>query len=68
MTVQNESAYTEQNPSRWQKLMTQLATFEQAMTYNPHEHTDANVSHLWRKVGILETRVNELEGRDQQVA
>ncbi len=68
MIIQNETAFAEQNPSRWQKMLGRLAIFEQAMTYNPHEHTDANVSHLWRKVGILETRVNELEGRDQRVA
>ena len=68
MIVQNETVFAEQNASRWQKLMARLATFEQSMNYNPHEHTDANVSHLWRKVSILETRVNELEGRDQRVA
>ncbi len=61
MTVQSETAFAEQNPSRWQKLMTRLAAFEQAMTYDPHEHTDAIVSHLWHKVEKLETRVNELE-------
>lgn len=68
MTGQNETAFAEQNPSRWQKLMARLADFEQAMTYDPHDHTDATVSHLWHKVEKLETRLNELEGRDQRVA
>ncbi len=68
MTVQNETAFSEQNPSRWQEMLARLATFEQAMTYNPHERTDAIVSHLWHEVEKLETRVNELERQDQRVA
>ncbi len=68
MTVQTETAFVKQNPSRWQKLMARRATFEPAMTYHPHEHTDANVGHLWHKVEKLETRVNELEGRDPRIA
>ena len=62
MTVQNETVFSGQGRSRWQKLMARLAAFEQAMTYNPHEHTYANVSHLWLKVEKLEAKVNELEG------
>ncbi len=68
MTTQNETAFTVQNPLRWHKLMARLATFEQSMTFNAHEHINANVNHLWHKIEILESRVNELEGRDQQVA
>ena len=68
MTVQIKTAFAEQNPSRWQKTLARLAAFEQAMAYDLHEHTDAIVSHLWHKVEKLETRVNELEGRDQRIA
>ncbi len=68
MIVKNETAFAQQNPSRWHRLMARLATFEQAKTFNPHERTDANVNHLWHKVEILETRVNELAGRDQKIA
>ena len=57
MTVQSETAFAEQNPSRWQKMLARLATFEQAMTYDPHEHTDAIVSHLRHKVEKLSTPV-----------
>lgn len=41
---------------------------EQAMSSDPQEHRDAIVKHLWEKVAQLETRVNELEGRNQHVA
>ncbi len=68
MAVRNEIAFAERNPSRWHRLMTRLATFEQATTFNPHDLTDANDSHLWHKVEKLETRVNELEGRDPRIA
>ena len=62
MTVQNETVFAQQSRSRWQQLMARLAAFEQAMTYNPHEHTYANISRIWLKVEKLETRVNDLEG------
>ena len=68
MTVQNETAFAEQNPSRWQKMLGRLAIFEQAMTYSPHEYTDAIVSQLWHKIEKLETRVNELGRQDERVA
>ncbi len=68
MTVRNETSFAEQSPPRWKKLMARLADFEQAMTYHPHEHANANVSHLWHKIEKLETRVRELEGRDRRVA
>ena len=43
MTGQIESAIAEQNPSRWQKLLAWLTAFEQAMAYDPQEHTDATI-------------------------
>ncbi len=62
MTVQNETVFAWQSRSRWQKQMARLAAFEQVMTYNPHVHINANVSHLWLKIEKLEAKVNELEG------
>jgi 3-oxoacyl-[acyl-carrier-protein] synthase-3 len=40
--------------------MASLSAFERAMSYDPHEHTDAIVRHLRQKVEKLETRVKEL--------
>ena len=31
MIIQNETAFAEQNPSRWQKILGRLAIFEQSM-------------------------------------
>ena len=41
---------------------------DQAMSYDPQEHRDVIAKTLWDKVAQLETRVNELEGRNQHVA
>ncbi len=66
MTVQIEIPNAEENTSRWQKLLASLTTLEQAMSYDPLEHRDAIVKHLWQKVEKLETRVIELEGHNQR--
>ena len=38
------------------------------MSYDPHEHRDVIARTLWDKVAQLESRVNDLEGREQRVA
>ena len=68
MTGQIESAITEQNPSRWQKLLAWLTAFEQAMDYDPQEHTDATIRQLGEEVARLEARVIELEERNERTA
>ena len=68
MTTKTENCKAEDNRSRWQKLTTSLTALDQAMSYDPQEHRDATVKHLWKKVEQLETRVNELEGRDLRAA
>ena len=68
MTGQIESAITEQSTSRWQKLLAWLTAFEQAMTYDPQEHTDAALRQLREEVARLETRVIELEGHNERAA
>ncbi len=68
MTRQIETAVAEQNPSRWQKLQAWLTAFEQAMNYDPQEHTDATIRHFREEVAQLETRVIELEGRKQRIS
>ena len=68
MTGQIESAIAEQNPSRWQKLLAWLTAFEQAMAYDPQEHTDATIRELREEVARLETRVIELEERNERTA
>lgn len=68
MTVQIETSKVKQSFTRGHKLRAWLTTLDQAMAYDPQEHRDATVTHLWKKVEQLETRVNELEGRDQRAA
>jgi len=68
MTTNIEVTKKENRRSRWQKLTTSFMAMDQAMSYDPQEHRDAIVKHLWEKVAQLETRVNELEGRNQHVA
>ena len=68
MTGQIESAIAEQIPSRWQKLLAWLTAFEQAMAYDPQEHTDATIRQLREEVARLETRVIELEERNERTA
>jgi uncharacterized protein YceH (UPF0502 family) len=68
MTGQIESAIEEQIPSRWQKLLAWLTAFEQAMAYDPQEHTDATIRQLREEVARLETRVIELEERNERTA
>ena len=67
MTRQTKTAVAEQNSSRWQKLQAWLTAFEQAMNYDPQENTDATIRHFREKVAQLETRVIELEGRNQRI-
>ena len=66
MTGQIETAIAQQNPSRWQKLKAWLTNFEQAMAYDHLEYTDESIRHLGEEVARLETRVIELEGRNQR--
>ena len=68
MCGQIETVIEEQNPSRWQKLLAWLTTFEQAMAYDPQERTDATIRQIRDEVARLETRVVELEGRNERVA
>ncbi len=68
MCEQIETVIAEQNPSRWQKLLAWLTTFEQAMAYDPQEHTDATIRQLREEVARLETRVIELEGNNERAA
>jgi len=37
------------------------------MNYDPQEHTDATLRHFREEVAQLETRVIELEGRNQRI-
>ena len=66
MTGQIESAIAEQSTWRWQKLLTWLTAFEQAMNYDPQEHTNATLRQLREEVARLETRMIELEGCNQR--
>ena len=68
MTGQIESGIAEQSTSRWQKLLAWLTAFEQAMTYDPQEHTNATIGQLRAEVARLETRVIELEGHNERAA
>ncbi len=68
MCRQIETVIAEQNTSRWQKLLAWLTTFEQAMAYDPQEHTDATIRQLREEVAWLETRVIELEGHNARAA
>ncbi len=68
MCGQIETVIAEQNPSRWQKLLAWLTNFEQAMAYDPQEHTDATIRQLREEVARLETRVIELEGHNERAA
>ena len=68
MTGQIESAIAEQNPSRWQKLLAWLTAFEQAMAYDPQEHTDATIRQFREEVARLEARVIELEECNERTA
>ncbi len=63
MAAQIESANTEKNPSRWQRLLAWLAAFEQAMDYDPQEYTDASIRHLRAEVERLNVRLDAAEGR-----
>ncbi len=68
MTGQIDTAIAEQSPSRWQKLLAWLTAFEQAMTYDPQEHTNVTIRQLREEVARLETRVIELEGHNERAA
>jgi len=68
MKAKIETTKEEGKRSRWQRPAASLTAIDQAMSYDPQEHRDATVKHLWKKVEQLETRVNELEGRDQRAA
>lgn len=68
MSEQIETVIADLNSSRWQRLKAWLTTFEQAMTYDHLEYTYATIRQLREDVARLETRVIELEGRDQRVA
>ena len=65
MTAQIETAITEQNPSRWQKLLAWLTAFEEAMDYDPRE---ASIKHLRAEVDRLNARLDAARGRGQRAA
>ena len=67
MTRQIETAVAERNSSRWQKLQAWLTAFEHAMNYDPQENTDTTIRHFRDEAAQLETRVIELEGRNQRI-
>ncbi len=50
-----------------EKLQAWLTAFEQAMNYDPQENTDTIIRHFRDEVAQLETRVIELEGRNQRI-
>ncbi len=66
MCGQIETVIAEQNPSLWQKLLAWLTTVEQAMAYDPQEHTDATIRQLREEVARLETRLIDLEGHKER--
>ncbi len=68
MTAQTETTNVKQNLTPGRKLRAWLTTLEQAMAYDPQEHAAEMIRHLWQKVEQLESRVNELEARDQRAA
>lgn len=51
--------------SRWKKALDWVRTLEQAIDYDPLDHTNSTVKRLRQSVLQLEARVNELEGGDQ---
>ncbi len=68
MCGQIKTVIAEQNPSRLQKLLAWLTAFEQAMAYDPQEHTDATIRQLREEVARLETRLIDLEGHKERAA
>ncbi len=68
MTVQIETTNEDQNTTRWQTLRRWITAIDEGMNYDPQEHANGMIRHLWQKVEQLETRVNELEGRDERAA
>ena len=61
MTPQIELSIEEPRPTRWQKVATWLANFEEAMNCDPHAYTNATISRLTEGLTQLESRVDELE-------
>ena len=68
MTVHTETADEDQKTIRWQTLRRWLTAIDEGMNYDPQEYANGMIRHLWQKVEQLETRVNELEGRDLRAA
>ena len=68
MTATTKDTKSWDNRTRRQKLTASITAIDQAMSFDPNEYRDAIVKHLWEKVGQLETRVIDLEGRDHRVA
>ena len=61
MTAQIETANAATNPTRWRRLLAWLTALEQAMDYDPQEHTDASVKHLREEVRRLAARLRDVE-------
>ena len=68
MTVQIEAADEDQQYTRLQKLRAWITAIDEGMNYDPQEHANGMIRHLWQKVEQLETRVNELQRNDKRTA
>ena len=68
MTVQIEAADEDQKNTRLQKLRAWITAIDEGMNYDPQEHANGMIRHLWQKVEQLETRVNELQRNDKRTA
>lgn len=66
--TQINTAITGQSPSRWQKLLAWLRSIEQALDYDPQEHTDARIKQLKAEVNRLSARLDATEGSNQRAA
>lgn len=68
MTAQIQSTNDNERRTPWQALRAWLTDIAEGMDYDPQEYANVMIRELWQKVELLETRVNELEGRDQHAA
>ncbi len=61
MKTQSENTTAVQDQSRWQTFRTWISDVTEAIDYDPHANTDANIEFLRKEVERLSIRVNELE-------
>ena len=66
--TQINTAVTGQSLSRWQKLLAWLRSVEQALDYDPQEHTDAGIKELKAEIDRLNARLDAAEGSNQRAA